>query len=327
MGGATVRISPETLVNQAEATGFRPDMLEKVGLLLQLLDAVRSHPFLKDKLVLKGGTALNLFIFDIPRLSIDIDLNYVGAADREAMLKERPKVEEALQAVFSREGFSVRRVPAEHAGGKWQLRYPSAGGQGGNLEVDVNFMFRIPLWPVKNMNSRPVGIWQAVGIQIVDIHELAAGKLSALLSRRQARDLFDCSNIFHLDGLDLECLRLAFIVYGAMSRKDWRTVTPNDVDFDIADLEQRLIPTLRAAGIERLPQNHFGKGLVEDCRNLLAALLPFTEAEMEFLNRVLDKGEIEPELLTDDVDLQNRIKKHPLLEWKAVNVREFKNKQ
>jgi hypothetical protein len=46
MGGTTVRISPETFVSQAEATGFRPDMLEKVGLLLQLLDAVRSHPFL-----------------------------------------------------------------------------------------------------------------------------------------------------------------------------------------------------------------------------------------------------------------------------------------
>lgn len=322
-----MRISPETLVNQAEATGFRPDMLEKVGLLLQLLDAVRSHPFLKDKLVLKGGTALNLFIFDIPRLSIDIDLNYVGAADREGMLKERPKVEEALQAVFSREGFSVRRVPAEHAGGKWQLRYSSAGGQGGNLEVDVNFMFRIPLWPVKNMNSRPVGIWQAVGIQIVDIHELAAGKISALLSRRQARDLFDCSNLFRLDGLDRERLRLAFVVYGAMSRKDWRTVTSNDVDFDIADLEQRLIPTMRAAGIERIKQDHFGESLVEDCRNLLAGLLPFTETEMEFLNRVLEMGEITPELLTDDGDLQDRIRRHPLLEWKAVNVREFKNKQ
>jgi predicted nucleotidyltransferase component of viral defense system len=322
-----MRISAETLVNQAETTGFRPDMLEKVGLLLQLLDAIRSHPFLKDKLVLKGGTALNLFIFNVPRLSIDIDLNYVGAADREAMLAERPKVEEALQAVFSREGFTVRRVPAEHAGGKWQLRYPSAGGQGGNLEVDVNFMFRIPLWPVKTIDSRPLGIWQAVGIQVVDVHELAAGKLSALMSRRQARDLFDCSNLFRLGGLDRERLRLAFVVYGAMSRRDWRTVAPTDVDFDIADLEQRLIPTLQAAGIERTQQENFGKGLVEDCRNFLAGLLPFTEVEMEFLNRLLDKGKIAPELLSIDEDLQDHIRRHPLLEWKAVNVREFRKNQ
>jgi len=215
-------------------------------------------------------------------------------------------------------------MPAEHAGGKWQLRYPSAGGQGGNLEVDVNFMFRIPLWSVKTLDSKPVGIWQAVGIQVVDIHELAAGKLSALLSRQQARDLFDCSNLFHLECLDRERLRLAFIVYGAMSRKDWRTVTLNDVDFDITDLDQKLIPTLRAAGIERMQQDHFSKSLVTDCRNLLAGLLPFTENEMEFLNRVLDKGEIDSELLTDDADLQDRIKRHPLLEWKAMNVREFR---
>lgn len=319
-----MKISPETLIKQAEATGFRSDMLEKAGLLLQLLDAIRNHPFLKNKLVLKGGTALNLFIFDIPRLSIDIDLNYVGAADRETMIAERPKVEEALQAVFSREGFTVRRVPAEHAGGKWQLRYPAAGGQGGNLEVDVNFMFRIPLWPAQTMDSRPVGIWQAAGIAVVDVHELAAGKLTALLSRRQARDLFDCSNLFHLDGLDRKRLRLAFIVYGAMSRKDWRTVTPGDVDFDIADLDQKLIPTLRASGIERIQKDHFGKSLVADCRKILSGLLPFAENEMEFLDQLLDKGKIAPELLTDDTDMQDRIRRHPLLEWKAMNVRAYK---
>jgi hypothetical protein len=108
-----------------------------------------------------------------------------------------------------------------------------------------------------------------------------------------------------------------------MSRKDWRTVTPTDVDFDIADLEQRLLPTLRAAGIERIQQEHLGKGLVEDCRDFLTGLLPFIEAEMEFLNRLLDKGEIAPELLTTDVELQDRIRRHPLLEWKAVNVREY----
>ncbi len=319
-----MKISPETLAIQAEATGFRPDMLEKVALLLQLLDAIRSHSFLKDKLVLKGGTALNLFIFAVPRLSVDIDLNYVGAADRETMLLERPKVEQALQAVFSREGYTVRRVPTEHAGGKWQLRYPSASGQGGNLEVDVNFMFRIPLWPVQRIDSRPVGIWQAAGIPMVDVHELAAGKLSALLSRRQARDLFDCSNLFRLGGLDRERLRLAFVVYGAMSRKDWRTIALADVDVDIADLEQKLIPTLRFAGSEYIRKDQFGKGLVEDCRDLLSSLLPFTAPEQEFLDRILDRGEIAPELLTGDEALQSHIRCHPLLEWKAVNVRGHK---
>ncbi len=64
-----MKISPEMLAIEAEETGFRAEMLEKVAHLLGLLEALRSHPFLKDKLVLKGGTALNLFVFDVPRLS------------------------------------------------------------------------------------------------------------------------------------------------------------------------------------------------------------------------------------------------------------------
>jgi hypothetical protein len=226
--------------------------------------------------------------------------------------------------VYTREGYMVRRLPTEHAGGKWQLRYPSAGGQGGNLEVDVNFMFRIPLWPVQRIDSRPIGIWQAAGIPVVDVHELAAGKLSALLSRRQARDLFDCSNFFRLGGLDQKRLRLAFVVYGAMSRKDWRTIALADVDADIAELEQKLIPTLRSAGIEKIRKDQFGKGFIKDCRDLLSMLLPFTAPEQEFLDRILDRGEIVAELLTGDEALQSHIRCHPLLEWKALNVRSHK---
>jgi hypothetical protein len=177
---------------------------------------------------------------------------------------------------------------------------------------------------VQRLDSRPVGIWQATGIPVVDVHELAGGKLSALLSRRQARDLFDCSNLFRMGGLDPERLRLAFVVYGAMSRKDWRTIALTDVDVDPADLEQKLIPTLRTAGSDAIRKDRFGKGLVEDCRNLLAGLLPFTAPEQEFLDRILDKGEIAPELLTGDETLQDRIRRHPLLEWKAVNVRGHK---
>lgn len=143
-----MNISKEKLLAEASATNYRPDVLEKVIRLLDFLETLNGHPFLKGRLALRGGTALNLFFSDIPRLSIDIDLNYIGAEDREVMVSERPKLYGAIEAVCQREGFAIRRFPEEHAGGKWSLRYPSVLGQGGNLEVDVNFMFRIPLWPV-----------------------------------------------------------------------------------------------------------------------------------------------------------------------------------
>lgn len=319
-----MKISLEKLTAEAEATGFRPEVLEKVAHLLGLLDALGSHPFLKGKLALKGGTALNLFVFDVPRLSVDIDLNYVGAEDREAMLAERPKIEQAAQAVFAREGFTVRRMPEEHAGGKWSLRYQSAAGQSGNLEVDLNFMFRIPLWPVTISDSHPVGTWRATGIAILDIHELAAGKLAALLARRQARDLFDSHGILHLEKLDHERLRTAFVVYGAMNRKDWRTVSADDVHFDAAELARQLIPTLRVNTSKGQKTSvEYGTRLVEECRQALSAVLPFTETERAFLDLLLDRGEIDSTILTADPVLQKRIQEQPLLEWKAINVRKY----
>lgn len=320
-----MKISYEKLTAQAETTGFRPDVLEKLAHLLGLLEALGSHPFLKGKLALKGGTAFNLFIFNVPRLSVDIDLNYVGAEDREIMLAERPKIEQAVQAVFAREGFTVRRMPEEHAGGKWSLRYQSAAGQGGNLEVDLNFMYRVPLWPVTLSDSYPVGTWQATQIPVIDIHELAAGKLAALLARRQARDLFDSHHILNMKNLNHDRLRTAFVVYGAMNRKDWRTVSPEDVNLDSAELARQLLPTIRVnTAKEQESIDQYGARLVEECRQALSVVLPFLENEKAFLDQLLEQGEIDSTILTSDSDLQQRIQKQPLLEWKAVNVRKYK---
>ncbi len=319
-----MRISAERLIAEAQATGFQPDVLEKVAQLLGLLDAIRSHPFLRDRLALKGGTALNLFVFDVPRLSVDIDLNYVGSESRAGMLDERPRLEEALQAVFSREDFAVRRMPSEHAGGKWSLRYPTAAGQTGRIDVDVNYMHRVPLWPVRPAGSHRLGGWQARDIPVLDIHELAAGKLAALLSRRRARDLFDCRQLLLLDTLDWTRLRTAFVVYGAMNRRDWRTVTSDDVAFDPRELSGQLLPSLPASAAAGMDAAEYGRMLVEDCRRALSALLPFDEGERAFLDRLLDHGEIDGALLTADEELRQRINAQPWLEWKAQNVRQHR---
>ena len=320
-----MRISPEALAAEAQATGFRPDVLETAVQLLRVLGALTQHPALRGKLALKGGTALNLFVFDAPRLSVDIDLNYVGTQRLSEMQNERPGLEAALEAVFRREDFVIGRTRRGHAGGSWSLRYPSAGGQYGRLDVDINFMYRVPLWPITTSNSTALGRWRAAEIPIVDLHELVAGKLVALLARSRARDVFDSRLIFELEGLDRERLRLAFVVYGATVRRDWRTVSLADVGFEATELTSQLFPTLHRGSLPRAEDaSMYGATLVAACRRGLEAVLPLRAAETEFLDHLLDKGKVEPALLTTDTDLQDRIGSQPLLAWKASNVRRFK---
>ena len=320
-----MRFSPTEVLAIARRDGFDEGPVEKVLHLAHLLNVLNSHPSLRGKWVLKGGTALNLFVLRLPRLSVDIDLNYIGALGREEMLADRPSIEQAAQAVFSREGFAVRRIPGEHAGGKWRLSYPSLTGQPANLEVDFNFMYRQPLWEIHHADSCPLGDFQAKRVPILDLHELAAGKLSALLSRQQGRDLFDCHHIFDAFEFQRERLRTAFVAYGGMNRRDWRTVSADDVEFDSVELARQLWPTLRT----RPPRNQealaeYGARLVKECRRVLSNVLPFADAERAFLDLLLDRGEIDGSLLTTDTTLQQRIQAQPLLKWKALNVRRHK---
>jgi len=313
------------LQREAAATGFPAEMLEKTLRLLSLLDALRSHPFLRTRVALKGGTALNLFVADVPRLSVDVDLNYIGAGDRERMLADRPKVEQAIQAVCGREGLAVKRVPGDHAGGKWRLTYPAASGRSGNLELDANFLLRTPLWPTIVADSRQVGSHQATQVPMLDIHELAAGKLAALVSRTASRDVFDTRELLGHHALDRAKLRLGFVVYGGANRKDWRSVSVDDVKLDAVEVRSQLLPTIRTAMLPALDRiTAWGDQLVSDCRDLLSAVLPLTPDEHEFIERLNDRGDIAPELLTADSGMQRALREHPALRWKALNVKKHR---
>jgi hypothetical protein len=320
-------LGADEIQRHAAALGFQPDSLEKALRLLSLLEALRSHPFLRSRVALKGGTALNLFLFQLPRLSVDIDINYIGAPDREAMLTERPRLEEAIQAVCSRERLTVRRVPGEHAGGKWRLSYTNAAGSSGTLELDVNFMLRVPLWPVTLADSCSLGPTTAKQIPILDHHELAGGKLAALCARNASRDAFDARELLQHKNIALETakLRLAFVIYGGINRKDWRNVRIEDIGVDPAEVERQLVPMLRAdiAPTKRAIRSWASK-LVRECRDLMSVVLPLTKKELEFIERLNGRSEISPELLTSDTALQDLIREHPGLKWKALNVRKVR---
>ena len=269
MGRTPLDIDARELVSLATTLGFRPDLLEKAVRLLDVLDTISTHPYLSDRLALKGGTALNLFVLDSPRLSVDIDLNYVGAADREEMAADRPKIEASLQRVFTDAGLKLRRVPRSHAGGKWRLGYRDAFGRNANLETDVN----IP----------------------------------------------------QIRGIRPQRLRTALVVYGAMDRKDWRTVTATDVTADSQELSRQLLPLLLSHTVRDISSEvDYAATLTEDAREVLTLVLPFNAAERVFLDRLLDEAHVDATLLTTDENLQLRIQAQPLLAWKALNVRQYK---
>ena len=318
-----MNLSRERLLAQAASTGFRPEVLEKVLRLVSLLNALSSSPLVGDKIALKGGTALNLFFLDLPRLSVDIDLNYIGTTSRGDLARERRPFLQALEATCVREGLSVQRRPTEYAGGKLALRYLSALGSASNLEVDVNFLFRSLLWPVCVMNSMSVGETMASRIPVVDVHEVVAGKLVALLDRAAARDLFDVAQLAEKAGLDTAKLRTAFVVYGAASRRDWRTVNLSNLPGDTVDVRNYLLPLLRGSAVDDTTMTDVTT-LRQRALPLLERVLPLTPAEIQFLDDINDRGVIDPDLLTVHDTLADRIRICPALLWKAQNVRQYK---
>jgi hypothetical protein len=314
-----LRISNIELKQSARSNGYRPEILEKVHLLLDLLDEFMAVPYLSDRLVLKGGTAINLFCSDqFPRLSVDLDFNYIGAIDRESMQKEKPDLENVLSDICKRRQYEFHRNPRSHAGGKTVLIYKSAMGTKGRLEIDLNYVYRSPLWEPE-WRSSP--IWPKVTrAKILDIHELAAGKLNALLEREVSRDLFDSHQLLTKWPLNNEKLRLAFTVYAAMKKQSWQHITVDHVKFSVKDIRDKLIPVLNES---EAPEPRFpiieawAKKLVEECKSNLSLVLPFQKNEIEFLERVQKFGEIKPELLTDNTDFCERVMRHPLLHWRA----------
>src|ERR1700685_1045940 len=133
--------SRESLQELASERQLQPATLERVIRLLDILEAFGADSLIGPRVALKGGTALNLFHFDLDRLSVDIDLNYIGAVEKAKMDEDRPALEDRIERLMESKGYAVRREPSEHAGGKWIYRYGSALGGTGKQSRSISTTF------------------------------------------------------------------------------------------------------------------------------------------------------------------------------------------
>ncbi len=246
----------------------------------------------------------------------------------DAMRSERPEFERALTACCEREGCTVRRSPSEHAGGKFRLRYPSVLGGTQNLEVDVSYVARVPLWGSLRVPARfPPG--SSLQVPTLTIEELAAGKFTALVQRAAARDAFDAASLLdlHQDLLERPSFRIAFVCSAAASRTDARKLRLRQPILPSLAYHRDLEPLLRAKPEARDGDpREVARGIEDRVTPAVERLLSWSAMERRFLDRLLDEGEIEAELLHDDREVQARIHMQPMLQWKAQHVRDYRRR-
>ncbi|MFV1977105.1 MAG: nucleotidyl transferase AbiEii/AbiGii toxin family protein, partial [Candidatus Scalindua sp.] len=177
---------------------------------------VRTLPYVAEEecFALKGGTAINLFVRDLPRLSVDIDLTYLPIADRDQSLAE---IDNALRRICTRvksvmKGITVTEsTPAtQHTINKLILRTPDRV----QIKIEVTPVLRGCVYAPKTMTicGKAEDQFGFAEISVLSFADLYAGKILATLDRQHPRDLFDIHQLLENEGINDE-LRTALVVY------------------------------------------------------------------------------------------------------------------
>ena len=304
------------LGKQAKELGFVRDTFEKICRLADVLTFMESDPLLADSLALKGGTAINLTIFNLPRLSVDIDLDFSKDVSREPMLAERKQIHAHIQKYMEAAGYSLSLKSKQyHALDSFVYEYINAGGMKDNLKIEINYMLRCHVLPV---SRRLVHLpWNDTELMVlsVDPMEIFAAKTVALLNRAAPRDLYDMFNMQKYGLFDETQERLfkkCVMFYSAIASEN----VPTEYDLEgfgiisTHKIKTDLTPVLRRG-------EHFDLADAQkQVKTYLSDILKPEDAELAFWRFFAD-GKYQPELLFDDADILARIAHHPMALWKC----------
>jgi predicted nucleotidyltransferase component of viral defense system len=203
----------------------------QVSLLIKVLPIIAAEKVF----ALKGGTAINLFFREMPRLSVDIDLTYLPLNDRNFSLNDIGKTIKKIKKVIENEIVGAK-VRTETVSG---IETPSnlivSNGQT-QIKVEVNLLLRGSVYPPveKELSKEVQNTFDAnVSIQCLSLADIYGGKICAALDRQHPRDLFDIKILLENEGLT-EDIRKAFVVYLASHGRPMNELlNPNWKDIDV----------------------------------------------------------------------------------------------
>ena len=300
----------------AQETGFIRENLEKVIRLSGILTFLNTNSLTKDKLVLKGGTAINLTVFEMPRLSVDIDLDYDNECDRDTMMADRKSISAAVMGYMQANGYSLHPgSKSPHALDSWVFTYINTAGNRDNIKVEINYLMRVHIYePVKACVNIPY--LEVTEILALAPLELFGSKIKALIERSASRDLYDVNNMIEsgiISPDDYTLLRKVVLCYLAvggsrppMSQYDFSAIER----IRFAQIRASLLPVLRKS--EKFDFESAKKRVMD----FLPVLMRFDDRDLEFIEQ-FNNGSYRPELLfQDEEEILRRIASHPMALWK-----------
>ncbi len=187
---------------------MNPAYVQTVNLLLDIAPTVFQTP----RFAMKGGTALNLFVQDLPRLSVDIDVVFIDhQTDRNSALEEIAQEIQRIESAIAVMGYGTRTRKV-HGGDEVKLDIFSAEAE---VKVEVNFVFRGTVIPVqtRSLSAKTQALFSKnIQVPVLSPSELYGSKLVAAMDRQHPRDLFDVKKMYESHGLTQEILD-CFVVY------------------------------------------------------------------------------------------------------------------
>ena len=310
-----MRLTKKELNKIAREQGFVRDTLEKVYRLEDILVFINSHPLMKERLALKGGTAINLTVFNLPRLSVDIDLDYSAEIDRAGMLKERQVIDRDLEKYMSTQEYEQSpKSKSRHSLESYIFVYTNSAGMRDNIKVEINYSMRCHVLPLVHREIVDNGILGKNSVLAVAGIELFGSKIKALLDRAAARDLYDVSNMVKFglfDSAEEDLLRKCALFYMTVGNDEMpETIDINKIDeITFHKIHTDLLPVKRQAEEFDLIKEK------ETLKMYLSDLMRPAESEKQFMEEFRQKR-YRPELLFEDEEIVGRLINHPMALWK-----------
>ena len=191
-------------------------MLDRYVAQVRLLLSVLPDIATETVFALKGGTAINLFYRDMPRLSVDVDLTYLPVADRRSSLEDMDDAFNRIATAITERNPRVesRRIAG---GGNNDTRIMVSDGSA-QIKIETSPVTRGAVYPARTMVASETVTEQFgfVETNVLAFEDLYGGKLHAALDRQHPRDLFDVKLLYENEGLTDDLFRV-FMVYVASS--------------------------------------------------------------------------------------------------------------